>query len=65
MERSHLEEVNEGYFKHMFNSLKYFVKFLQAALACLIHAFLPNTFKSTASVIASDVVYDVEKRKQK
>jgi hypothetical protein len=64
MERSHLDEVNEGYFKHMFNSLKYSLKLLQAALACLIHAFIPELFKSTASVIAGDIVYDVEQRKQ-
>ena len=65
MERSHLEEVREGYFTHMFTSLKYCFKFLWAAFACLVHAFFPSLFTNTGSVIANDIAYDVEKRKQK
>ncbi|MCK5576511.1 MAG: hypothetical protein KAI28_11895 [Sphingomonadales bacterium] len=48
---SHLDSVNEGYFRHMYLALGFSLSMTVGAVACLIHAILPNTFEKTGSNI--------------
>lgn len=47
----HLEEINEGYFEHMFNASYYSLNLLLACVCVTVHAILPCFFKKTASNI--------------
>ena len=46
---SHLKDMKENYFVHLFEALVVVFSLLKAAVACLIHAFLPFVFTTTAS----------------
>jgi hypothetical protein len=48
---SHLKDMKENYFTHLFEALFVVFSLLMASLACLVHAFIPFVFKSTASSI--------------
>ena len=47
--KNHLDKAGKTYFQHMAQAWKYAFKLLLAALAGLIHGFLPNLFETTAS----------------
>ena len=44
----HPASVGETYFEHMGTALSFAGAFLAAGLACLVHAFMPFLFTSTA-----------------
>ena len=48
---SHLKNMKENYFSHLLEALFIVFSLLKAAGACLIHAFIPFVFKTTASSI--------------
>jgi len=48
---THLETVNESYFRHMFLAMGFAFSMLWGAIACFIHAIFPNTFQKTGSDI--------------
>lgn len=62
---SHLKEVNEKYFEHMFYAQKYGIKMIFAGLACIIHSVVPNLFISTASDTMKSILAEVRTRKEK
>jgi hypothetical protein len=45
----HLKEMKETYFVHLYEAFAIVFSLLKAAMACLIHAFIPFLFKTTAS----------------
>ena len=47
----HPRSVDETYFEHMAAALGFAVRLSLAALACLVHAFLPFLFVKTGSTI--------------
>jgi hypothetical protein len=47
--RSHLDEARLGYFGHLGRALRISAALLKAGAACLLHAFVPALFSSTAS----------------
>ena len=42
----HPNEVGEGYFEHMFEALKYMVRFQLLSIIIYIHALLPFLFET-------------------
>ena len=48
MFREHPATVGEGYFEHMAVALSFAGALLAAGLACVVHAFLPFLFTTTA-----------------
>jgi hypothetical protein len=46
--REHPASVGEGYFEHMKVALSFAATLLLAGAACVVHAFLPFLFTSTA-----------------
>lgn len=48
---SHLKSIKENYFVHLFEALLIVFSLLKAATACLVHAFVPFVFKTTASSV--------------
>lgn len=53
--REHPASVGESYFEHMGCALYFGGRMLMAALACLLHAFLPFLFQSTGKRTISDL----------
>ena len=47
----HPRSVGENYFEHMAFAIAFSLRLFTAALACLIHAFIPALFESKASRI--------------
>lgn len=45
----HPQSVGETYVQHMLHALGFGVRMILAGIACIIHAFLPFLFVSTAS----------------
>jgi hypothetical protein len=43
--------MKENYFTHLYEAMLIVFSLLKAAIACLVHAFLPFAFKTTASSI--------------
>lgn len=48
---SHIKDMKENYFRHLYEALLIVFSLLLASLACLVHAFIPFIFKTTASSI--------------
>lgn len=61
----HLKSVNENYFKHMFEAISISLIFILAGFVCLVHAFFPFIFKSTASSMVKYKLSSIEKRVNK
>jgi hypothetical protein len=59
---SHLKDMKENYFTHLFEALLVVFSLLKAALACLVHAFIPFIFKSTASSIIRKTLQKTDDR---
>ena len=53
----HPRSVDESYFEHMAAALGFAIRLALAALACLVHAFLPFLFVKTGSTII-DALHD-------
>ena len=53
---SHLKNMKENYFAHLFEALFIVFSLIRAALACFIHAFFPFIFKTTASGIIKGIL---------
>jgi Family of unknown function (DUF6356) len=51
----HPASVGESYFEHMLFASRFSCKMAGAALAALVHAFLPFMFVSTASELVADM----------
>ncbi|WP_298399857.1 DUF6356 family protein [Sphingobium sp.] len=49
MFRNHPRSVGETYFEHMHTATSFGSAMMLAGLACFIHGFLPNIFKTTGS----------------
>ena len=47
--KEHLNEVNEGYFEHMYFAMKYSMGCFKAGLFAAIHAIFPALCKNSAS----------------
>ncbi len=47
----HPRSDDESYFQHLFAALSFSVRLTLAALACLVHAFLPFLFVKTGSAM--------------
>ena len=58
----HLEEVNETYFEHMVHALKFALLGFIASFCCLVHAFIPCWFETTASKIFKSIASKAETR---
>lgn len=61
----HLNELKEGYFKHLTEALLIVGSLLIAAFACLIHAFIPSLFNKTASTIIRNILGRTDDRYSK
>jgi hypothetical protein len=59
---SHLKVMKENYFTHLVEALFVVFSLLIALLACLVHAFIPFVFKSTASSIIRKILKRTEDR---
>ena len=59
---SHLKDMKENYFVHLFEALNIVLHLLKASIACLIHAFVPFIFKTTASSTIKKVIERVDSR---
>lgn len=53
--KQHPASVNESYFEHMAVALSFFIQFLYAAFAALVHAFLPFLFVKTGSKVITEL----------
>jgi hypothetical protein len=53
---NHLFEVKENYFKHLVEALVIVFSLLLAALACFVHAIVPQLFTKTASTIMRNIL---------
>lgn len=62
---NHLNELKEGYFKHLSEALFIFISLLIASFACLIHAFIPQFFTKTASTIMKNILGRTDDRYNK
>lgn len=62
MKNKHLDEVKEGYFKHLVEAMAIVFSLLAASLACLIHAFIPKLFTKTASTIMRNILSRTDNR---
>lgn len=51
----HPRSVGETYGEHFANALAFGIELARAAVACLIHAFVPALFEKTASGIIRDL----------
>ena len=58
----HLDLVKENYFKHFGEALLITGTFILAGLICLVHAFLPFTFQTTASTMIKKIINRTNKR---
>jgi hypothetical protein len=47
--QKHLYLANEGYFEHLLKAIGFSISLFVAATACLVHAFIPWLFETTAS----------------
>ena len=52
----HPAEMGETYLKHMLVALKCSARLYLAAAACMIHAFVPFLFTTTATNISKNVI---------
>jgi hypothetical protein len=59
---SHLKDMKENYFTHLFEALLIVFSLLKAAIACLVHAFVPFVFKTTASSIMRQILQRADDR---
>lgn len=59
----HLDDVNEGYFKHMKSALGISFRMAKGSIMVLIHAVLPCFFTNNASNICRDIVKLVDNKK--
>lgn len=59
---SHLKSIKENYFTHLFEALLIVFSLLKAAFACLIHAFIPFIFTTTASSIMKKIIQRTDDR---
>lgn len=59
---SHLKNMKENYLTHLFEALLIVFSLLKAAGACLIHAFVPFMFKTTASSIIRKILQRTDDR---
>jgi len=47
--KSHLEEIEEGYFEHMGHAFSFSRRMISAGFCCFLHGLLPNAFRKTGS----------------
>jgi uncharacterized membrane protein len=59
---SHLKDMKENYLTHLIEALLIVLSLLKAAAACLVHAFVPFIFKTTASSIMKKTLQKTEDR---
>jgi hypothetical protein len=59
---SHLKGMKENYFAHLFEALLIVFSLIKAAVVCLIHAFIPFVFTSTASSIIRKILQRTDDR---
>ena len=59
----HLDEVQMGYFPHMYYALSYSIKSAFASCIFCIHAIYPDTFTQLGYALTKDIVNDIEFRK--
>ena len=62
---THPQEVGETYLVHLCAAGGFAVKMMVAAVACLIHAFLPFVFKTTGSRRVEELHLLLQKRMHK
>lgn len=51
----HPRQVRETYFQHFLFAMRFSIMLIVAAIAALIHAFVPALFEKTASSIVADL----------
>lgn len=61
--KQHLEDIDQTYFRHMRQALKYSVMGFLASLCCFIHAFVPDWFQTQGSDIFKKIIGDIEDKK--
>jgi hypothetical protein len=61
----HPHSIEETYFTHMIEALKYCFKFFTLFIITLIHAFFPFTFTSTSSKVVKKINTHLENRLSK
>lgn len=62
---SHLKEVNETYFEHLFFAQKCGWRMVLAGIACVIHSIIPSIFAATASSTMKQLDQEITARKMK
>lgn len=65
LKNSHLKDVNESYFMHLFYAVKYGIVLILLGLACILHGLIPNLFISTASDTMHSILKEINERKAK
>jgi len=61
----HPHSIGESYFEHLKVALSYGFKMVLGGIACIIHAFIPFLFESTASKITVQLYEHINKRQHK
>jgi hypothetical protein len=56
----HLEEVEVGYFTHMYYAFTYSLKSAAASLIFLIHGIYPDTFTHMGYVLTKEIIDSIE-----
>lgn len=65
LKNSHLKEVNESYFMHLFYAVKYGIVLILLGFVCFLHGLIPNLFISTASDTMHSILAEIDNRKAK
>ncbi len=59
---SHLKDVKENYFTHLFEALLIVLSLIVATVTCFIHSIFPFLFKKTASSIIRKILQRTDER---
>ena len=60
----HLEEMNMGYFEHMFISLHYAFILLLSCIKAFIHAFIPDIYVTSTSECIVEINKELTRHKK-
>jgi hypothetical protein len=57
---SHLQDVNQGYWKHCLQAHGYAVKLAATAILAVVHAWIPNLLPHAVSTVVEKISKDLK-----
>lgn len=60
---THLQQVRQGYFEHMYDALKFSGKAMCASVTFFVHAVIPDFFPATGSAIIQGLNHEIGTKK--